>query len=144
MSATHQRVSAGSLILLADPREAHGHPTLDKSVLASSPAQAQARLRAGATTALIIPPAAARPFVDQALAKNRPVIVAGSQAASAVYGAVLDRPYRHVELDSMELLGVDLSKVTGPKVIFGDLHQCWRSYEQLKAEARARLSLIHI
>ena len=39
----------------------------------------------------------------------------------------------------MTLLSYDLTNVTSPIVIFGDLHQCWRSYEDLKKAAYEKL-----
>jgi hypothetical protein len=135
---THSRVPAGSLILLASPTDAKGQSAISRDCFAANAAVAQARLKMGHTTALVTPPSHARAIADYASRLHRQVVVTGTPATMQAYATQLDRSARLIELDALVVLGTDLSKVTEPIVVFGDLHQCWRTYEQLRAQARAR------
>ena len=138
MTNPHARVAPGSLVLLSDSLD-QDHPAL-AGHLVSKPARAMAQLKSGKTTVITAPPVPARFAVDYASAHGRPVVVLG--AGAAAFSEQLDRPTRILaldagELDQVVLLGDDLSGLNDPVVVFGDLHQCWRTYLRLRDWARA-------
>ena len=137
MSPTHSRVAAGSLVLLT-PSVARQQNALPASAFAPNKPVATARLRSGLTTIIAAGPLQAQSAADYALALGRPICVLGEEVEALSYTDALARPVRIVSPENVVLLGSDLSELTDPIVIFGDLHQCWRTYEEFKTQARLR------
>jgi len=133
MSPTHSRVAAGSLVLLT-PGVARSN-SLPASFFATNQPVATARLRSGLTTIIAAGPLQAQSAVDYALSQGRPVCVLGDETDALSYADALARPVRIVSPDNVVFLSSDLSDLDDPIVIFGDLHQCWRTYEEFKREA---------
>ena len=133
MTNVHARVAPGSLVLLTDPH-CQQYPEI-QGYVADQPATAMARLKSGATTAITAQPHHARHAVDYAIEHGRPVVVTGP--SSGAWTTALDRPARVVDLDQLHVLGSDLSGLDTPIVVVGDIHQCWRSYQDLCEQAES-------
>lgn len=136
MSYTHSRVAPGSLLLLTHPVNEPLPTGVSPETIARSYAQAQARLRSGLTTTFYASTPGAPDLVEYATSLSRPLVVTGPSAESVTRH--IAHPVRVVGDQGIVLLGQDLSAVTDPIVVFGDLHQCWRTYEQLREEAHRR------
>lgn len=133
MSQSHSRVAPGSLVLL----EGHDpHTDVPTEYVAKNPAQAMARLKAGKTTVVATSLDRAKLVATYANANGRPVVVAVNEHTRPDYAEALGKSVRLVDRPQLVLLGDDLSHVTDPIVVFGDLHQCWRTYLEFREAAR--------
>jgi hypothetical protein len=134
MAIPHSRVAPGSLVLLEPSDSLTG---INSTYLASGPAQAMARLKSGKTTVVAVQALYATPIATYAVANGRPVVVASSTHGET-YAAQIAVPTRVVDRSALVILDIDLSNITDPIVVLGDLHQCWRTYLAMRDDARRK------
>lgn len=133
MPPSHSRVAPGSLVLL---EATDTHSDIAPEFMARGPAQAMARLKAAKTTVICADPTKIESICAYAMAQTRPIVIAVAPDLVDQYRTNAGKSARTVSRQGLFLLGDDLSALTDPIVVFGDLHQCWRTYLEFRDVAR--------